>query len=152
LNAAKIGKPGVARLTGLSLKADAAGEARSQLSLDLAIAAVDTPDQPGLRRNILPAPAAGHSLTASAEVAGKNLLNLAVDGGLSTDFSQWQGRLLEAKMNSADKSRNFHLAAPAPIKLASAGWNFGPAKFLGDPLDWQATLLARPTPENCTPR
>ena len=145
LNAAKIGKPGVARLTGLSLKADAAGEASSQLSLDLAIAAVDMPDQPGLLRNIRLHGAGtnqAHSLTASADVAGKNLLSVAVDGGLSADFSQWQGRLLEAKMNSADKSRSFHLAAPAPIKLAGSGWSIGPAQFIGDPLDWQATLQA----------
>lgn len=145
LNAAKIGKPGVARLTGLSLKADAAGEAGSPLSLDLAIAAVDTPDQPGLLRNIRLHGAGtnlAHSLTASAEVAGKNLLNIAVDGGLSADFSQWQGRLLEARLNSPDQSRNFRLAAPAPIKLAGAGWRIGPAQFIGDPLDWQATLQA----------
>ncbi|MDP3445670.1 MAG: hypothetical protein Q8T08_22645, partial [Ignavibacteria bacterium] len=86
LNAAKIGQPGVARLTGLSLKADGGGEAGSPLSLDLAIAAVDTPDQPGLLRNIRLHGAGtnqAHSLTASAEVAGKNLLNLTVDGGLS---------------------------------------------------------------------
>ena len=145
LNAAKIGQPGVARLTGLSLKADAGGEAGSPLSLDLAIAALETPDQPGLLRNIRLHGAGtnqAHSLTASAEVAGKNLLNLAVDGGLNADFNQWQGRLLEAKLNSADKSRNFHLAAPAPIKLAGAGWSIGPAQFIGDPLDWQATLQA----------
>jgi translocation and assembly module TamB len=61
---------------------------------------------------------------------------------LSSDFSQWQGRLLEAKMNSADKSRNFRLAAPALIKLASTGWSIGPAQFIGEPLDWQATLQA----------
>ncbi|WP_310491701.1 translocation/assembly module TamB domain-containing protein [Dechloromonas sp.] len=145
LNATKIGKPGVAHLSGLSLKADGGGEAGSALSLDLAITALETPDQPGLLRNIRLHGAGtnqAHSLTASAEVAGKNLLNLAVDGGLSSDFSLWQGRLLEAKMNSADKSRNFHLAAPAPIKLAGAGWSIGPAQFIGDPLDWQATLQA----------
>lgn len=145
LNAAKIGQPGVARLTGLSLKADAAGEAGSPLSLDLAIAAVDTPDQPGLLRNIRLHGAGtdqAHRLTASAEVAGKNRLSLAVDGGLSRDFSQWQGRLLEARLNSPDQSRNFRLAAPAPIKLAGAGWSIGPAQFIGDPLDWQATLQA----------
>ncbi|MGB4063301.1 MAG: translocation/assembly module TamB domain-containing protein [Azonexus sp.] len=145
LNAAKIGKPGVARLTGLSLKADGGGEAGSPLNLDLAIAALDRPDQPGLLRAIRlhgEGTNQAHSLTASAEVAGKNLLNIAVDGGLSSDFSQWQGRLLEAKLNSPDKSRNFHLAAPAPIKLAATGWNVGPTKFVGDPLDWQATLQA----------
>ena len=145
LTAAKIGKPGIARLTGLSLKANAAGEAGSPLNLDLAIAAIDAPDQPGLLRNIR-AHGAGtneaHSLTASADVDGKNLLTFAADGGLSADFSQWQGRLLEAKLNSTDTSRNVRLAAPAPIKLAGAGWSVGPAKLMGDPLDWQATLQA----------
>ncbi|NTV69890.1 MAG: hypothetical protein HGA71_07065 [Azonexaceae bacterium] len=145
LNATKIGKPGIARLSGLSLKADGGGEASSALSLDLAIAAVESPDQPGLLRNIRlhgEGTNQAHSLTASAEVAGKNLLSLAADGGLSSDFSQWQGRLLEAKMNSADKSRNFRLATPAPIKLAGAGWSIGPAQFIGEPLDWQATVQA----------
>lgn len=145
LNAAKIGKPGVVRLTGLSLKADAGSETGSPLSLDLAIATLETPDRPGLLRNIQmhgEGTNQAHSLTANAELAGKNLLSLAVDGGLSADSGQWEGRLLDAKMNSADKSRNFHLAAPAPIKLAGAGWRFGPAKFVGDPLDWQATVQA----------
>lgn len=145
LSADKIGWPGVARLSGLSLKADAGSQAGSPLNLDLAIAALDTPDQPGLLRGIR-AHGEGtnqaHRLTASAEVAGKNLLNLAADGGLSADFGQWQGRLLDAKMNSADKSRNFRLAAPAQIKLAGPGWSFGPAQFTGEPLDWQATLQA----------
>lgn len=145
LTAAKIGKPGVARLTGLSLKADGGGEASSPITLDFAIAAVDTPDQPGLLRNIRLRGAGtnqAHSLTASADVAGKNLLSLSADGGLSADFSQWQGRLLDVKMNSADTSRNFRLAVPAPIQLAGAGWRIGPAQFIGDPLDWQATLQA----------
>lgn len=145
LNAAKIGRPGVARLSGLSLKGDAGGEASSPLTLDLAIAALDMPDQPGLLRNIRlrgEGTNQAHNLTASADVADKNLLSLSVDGGLSSDFSQWQGRLLEARLNSTDKSRNFRLAAAAPIKLAGAGWNVGPAKFVGDPLDWQANLQA----------
>lgn len=145
LNAAKLGQPGVARLTDLSLKADGGGEAGSPLSLDLAIAALDTPEQPGLLHHIRLHGAGtnqAHSLTASAEVAGKNLLSLVADGGLSADFSQWLGALREARVNSTDPARNFRLAAPAPIKLAGAGWAVGPAKFVGDPLDWQATLQA----------
>ncbi|PKO48275.1 MAG: hypothetical protein CVU31_06360 [Betaproteobacteria bacterium HGW-Betaproteobacteria-4] len=145
LNAATLGQPGVARLTDLSLTASGGGEASSPLSLDLAIAALDTAEQPGLLRHIRvhgEGSNQAHSLTASAEVAGKNVLSIAADGGLSGDFSQWLGELREARLNGTDPSRNFRLAAPAPLKLAGPGWAVGPAKLVGDPLDWQATLQA----------
>ncbi|MBL8428279.1 MAG: translocation/assembly module TamB domain-containing protein [Dechloromonas sp.] len=145
LNAARLGKPGVARLNGLSLKADVGGETSSPLTLDIAIAAIDTPDQAGLLRNVRlhgDGSNQAHTLTASAELAGNNQLSLAADGGVSADFNHWQGRLLDAKLTSPDTSRNVRLAAPTPLNLAGAGWSIGPAKLMGDPLDWQATLQA----------
>jgi len=146
LNAQKIGRPGVARLTGLKLKASGGSEPASPLSLDLSFASMDRPDQPGLLRafHLLgDGTNQAHRLTASAELAGKNLLSVIAEGGLSSDFTAWQGNLREARLNSTDQSRNFRLADAAPIKLAATGWTFGPARFSGAPLDWQSTVAAQ---------
>jgi translocation and assembly module TamB len=143
--AQKIGLPGVARLSNLRLKANGGGEAASPLKIDLSFASLDRPDQPGLLRafHLLgDGTNQVHRLTASAELAGKNLLSFIAEGGLSSDFTAWQGNLQEARLISADQSRNFRLAAPAPIKLATTSWAFGPAKLSGDPLDWQASVAA----------
>lgn len=145
LNAAKIGRPGTARLTGFSLKAESGSEPASPLHLDLAIATLDRPDQPGLLRNIRlqgDGSNQAHRLSASAEMAGQTQLNLAAEGGISSDFTTWQGRLLDARATGTDPSRNVRLAGPTPIKLTANAWTLGPAKLTGDPLDWQATLQA----------
>ena len=145
LNAARLGLPGAFRLNDLSLKSEGGSEAASPLALDINIASIDTPDQPGLVK-ALRVQGSGtnqsHHLNASAELAGKNRLTLAADGGLAADQMAWQGSLLEARLNSTDQSRNFRLSAPAPIRLAATSWNVGPVRLAGDPLDWQATLQA----------
>ena len=145
LNSPRIGRPGSFRLNALSVKASGGGESSSPLSVDLAIASLDRPDQVALLRNIRlqgEGSNQAHHLTANAELADKILLSIVADGGLNADFSAWQGKLLEARANGPDKSRNFRLATPAPVKLTGGGWNIGPATFTGDPLDWQATLQA----------
>lgn len=145
LNAARLGLPGVIRLNDLSLKSEAGSEASSPLLLDINIASIDMPDQPRLLKVIRfqgNGTNQSHQLNASAEVAGKNRLTLAAEGGLGSDYSTWQGKLLEARLNSTDQARNFRLDAPAPIKLAATGWSIGPIRLAGDPLDWQATLQA----------
>lgn len=145
LTAARIGRPGLVRLSDLSLKAEAGSTPDSPLKLDLSVATLETPAQPGLLRRLrlqLAGNNQAHRLTAGADLAGKNPLSLVAEGGLSGDFTQWQGQLLEARLNSPDQSRNFQLVAPAPIKLAANSWNIGPARFAGDPLDWRSTLQA----------
>ncbi|MBS1145351.1 MAG: hypothetical protein H6R14_2757 [Proteobacteria bacterium] len=145
LNAAKLGRPGVARLNGLSLTADLGTAADSPLIFDLAIANLDLPDQPGLLRKLHilgDGTNQAHRLSAGAELAGKNQMKVVAEGGMAADFSQWLGQLVEAQMISSDQARNVRLAAPAPIRVAGNGWNVGPARFAGDPLDWQATLQA----------
>jgi len=145
LNAARLGLPGVFRLSDLRLKSEGGSEPGSPLLIELNIASLDTPDQPGLLKALQlqgKGTNQAHHLNASAEVAGKNRLVLAADGSLGNDHGTWQGRLLEAGMDSADQSRNFRLSAPAPIKLTATGWSIGPIQLAGDPLDWQATVQA----------
>lgn len=147
LQAAKLGLPGVGRLSGLSLKADVAGQADSPLRIDLNIAQIGTVEQPALAK-MLHLKGEGsnraHRLRGSVELAGKTQLTLAAEGGLSqvAGSQTWQGRLLEARLKDDDQARNIRLTAPAALKLGSAGWSFGPARLAGDPLDWQATLQA----------
>lgn len=145
LGAARIGRPGLAHLADLSIKAELGGAPGAPLHLDIAVASLDTPEQPSLLRAVRikgEGTNQAHRLSASAEVAGRNLLTLGAEGGLSDNFSHWQGQLLDARLASADSARNFRLAAPAPVKLAASSWNIGPARLQGDPLDWQATLAA----------
>ncbi|MBS1142093.1 MAG: hypothetical protein H6R13_3546 [Proteobacteria bacterium] len=145
LNAARIGLPGSARLSSINLKTEGGGEPASPLLVDINIATIETPDQPGLLKAThlqVTGTNQSHRLNATSEVAGKNLLTLVADGALGGENSFWQGALLEAGLKSTDPSRNFRLTAPAPIKLAATGWNFGPAHLAGDPLDWQATVQA----------
>jgi translocation and assembly module TamB len=143
--AARLGWPGVVRLSGLSLKAELGSAANSPLALRLDVATVDTPEQPGLARAFhLQGEGSNqaHRLSASAELAGDSRLNVVAEGGLSADRTSWQGTLSEARLNGPDSSRNIVLAAPAPLKLAATGWSLGPARLAGNPLDWQATVQA----------
>jgi translocation and assembly module TamB len=145
LDAARLGLPGVLRVSGLSLKADVGGEASSPLALRLDIAALATPDQPGLARNLSlqgEGSNQAHRLRASADLAGDHRLQLLAEGGLGADRTSWQGSLSEARLSSPDPARNIVLAAPAPLKLAATAWSLGPARLAGQPLDWQATVQA----------
>ncbi|MDP3540317.1 MAG: translocation/assembly module TamB domain-containing protein [Azonexus sp.] len=147
LQAARLGRVGLGRLSGLALKLEAGGEASSPLLIDLSIAQLTTPDQPALAKAVLlrgEGSNQSHRLRASADLFGKNQLTLAAAGGLDKigAGAQWLGQLLEARIKGEDKARNLQLTAPAPLKLGADGWSLGPAKLGGDPLDWQATLQA----------
>ncbi|MBK7463942.1 MAG: translocation/assembly module TamB domain-containing protein [Betaproteobacteria bacterium] len=147
VQAAKLGLPGVGRLSGLMLKADIAGLPNSPLHLDLNIAQLGTSAQPDLLKALHVVGEGSnqaHRLRGKVELAGKTQLSLALEGGLNQGDGPptWQGRLLEAQLKGHDKTRNLKLNAAAPLKLAAQGWSFGPAELAGDPLDWVATLQA----------
>jgi len=150
LQATRLGRPGQWRLDGLALTAEGGGEASSPLRLELAIANLETPDQPGLLKQLqLRGEGSNqkHHLTASARVAGANQLTLAADGGLlrDKDGPGWHGQLQQASMQAADKARNFTLKAPAALDISGNGWHLGPAQLAGQELDWQATLQGSAT-------
>jgi len=154
--AAKLGLPGVGRLSGLSLKAAAGGEANSPLHIDLTVAQFDTSEQPALAK-VLRIQADGsnqaHQLRANVEFIGHNRVNLHADGGLlfkAESSPLWRGRLLEAGLASDDKTRNLRLTTPATLQLGAAAWSFGPAQLAGNPLDWQATIQAAADPQHLT--
>ena len=147
LQAAKLGLPGVIRLNGLKLEAEAAGQPDSPMRLDLVVASLATPAQPDLAKQLhLQGSGSNqaHRLSASAELSGKNHLALSAEGGLHSEASEthWRGQLLAAELNADDKKRSFRLSAPAPLLLAANRWHFGPAKLNGNPNDWQASLQA----------
>jgi translocation and assembly module TamB len=146
LNADKLGWPGRARVSGLTLDAALGNEATSPLRLDLAVASLDTPDQPGLLRGFLLRGEGSnqvHRLTVQADVVGNNRLSLVVAGGWDFLHASWRGRLDEARLDSADTARNIRLLAPAALLLSGQTWQAGPLRLAGNPLDWQATLQAR---------
>lgn len=147
LQAAKLGLPGVVRLNGLQLEADAAGQPDSPLRLDLTVANLATPEQPDLLKQLhLQASGSNqaHQLNASAELSGKNHFKLSAAGGLHSEAGtrSWRGQLLTAELNADDKNRSFRLSAPAPVQLAAQRWRFGPARLNGNPNNWQASLQA----------
>ena len=146
LNADRLGWPGRGRVSGFTLDAALGNEAASPLRLDLAIASLDTPDQPGLLRGFrLRGEGSNqtHRLTAQADIAGQNRLSLAAAGGWDFPLATWRGQIDEARLDSTDSARNIRLLAPAPLALSAQSWQAGPLRLAGSPLDWQATLLAR---------
>jgi translocation and assembly module TamB len=147
LQSSRLGQSGQWRLSGLNLSAEAGKTAGSPLRLDIDVATLETPEQPGLLRQLHVRGAGtkqAHQLDASGELAGHNRLTLSADGGLfdDKDGTQWRGQLRQAEMQAADKARNFKLTAPAALQLASNAWHLGPAQLVGQPLDWQASLEA----------
>ncbi|MBS1160238.1 MAG: hypothetical protein H6R15_2657 [Proteobacteria bacterium] len=147
LHASRLGQPGQWRLSDLELTGAAGGEANSPLHLELAIATLETPEQPGLLKRLQVqgnGSTQAHRLTASADLAGRNHLTVAADGGLFNENNgwRWRGQAQQAELLAADKARNFRLTAPAALHVASTGWSLGPAQLAGQPLDWQATLQA----------
>lgn len=146
LNANKLGWPGLGRLQGVALTVGLGRVAEAPLQFDLSVAALDTPEQPGLLRSLrIQADGSNqaHRLTARADVAGKNQLSLLAEGGWDVSRAAWNGRLADARLNGSDKARNVRLLAPAPLSLAGSAWQVGPLKLAGDPLDWQASIQAR---------
>ncbi|MFZ2269782.1 MAG: translocation/assembly module TamB domain-containing protein, partial [Azonexus sp.] len=147
LQATRLGLPGQLRLNGMNLTLEAGGTANSPLRLDLDIATLETPEQPGLLRQIRLHGAGTnqtHRLTASADLAGRNHLSLVAEGGLFDEKADplWRGQLVQGEMQAADQARNFKLTAPATLQVARHAWRLGPAQLAGQPLDWQATLQA----------
>jgi translocation and assembly module TamB len=143
----RIGLPGKAQISGLTLSADIADSANAPLKLDLALNQLDTPDQPALARQLqlhLAGSRAAHRLTGSVELPGQHRLKLLAEGGLASDksFTAWRGQLLEMAMNAPDTRRSFLLSAPASLRLDASAWQLGPARFNGSAEAWQANLQA----------
>lgn len=151
LQAAALGLPGKVQIKGLTVKATLGAEPGSPLLLDLDIGQIDTADQVALAKDVRITTEGrnrAHRLSASLGLIGDNHLSLAFEGGLdlAAKARNWQGRLLEARLQSPDQTRNFQLAAPAALQLSADHWLLGPAQLAGDPLDWQATLQASADP------
>lgn len=143
LNAPRLGWPDGTRLSGLSLKAEAGREPASPLHVELAIGAFDGAGQPALLRMVqLRADGSNqaHRISLSGEATGRHRLSLAAEGGIVG--SEWQGALREARLDAPDPARNVRLVDAAPLRLGSAGWQIGPARLAGDPLDWRLTVQA----------
>lgn len=145
LRAERLGWPGRGWLNGLALDAELGSTTASPLRLDLAVASLDLPDQPGLLRAIhLQGEGSNqaHRLSARAEIANRDQLALRFEGGWSATTATWSGQLGEARLSSPEPARNARLLAPAPLILAATHWQAGPLRLAGDPLDWRATLQA----------
>ena len=146
----RLGLPGIGRIKGASLAADLGSRPDSPLRLDLQVASFDGVDRPGLFRK-LDVQVAGnrrqHRLKAGAEVAGKNALTVALEGGFADDLQHWRwsGRLSEVGLVAAERFRSFSLQKPAPLVLGAAAWSVGPLVIDGDP--WQLRLEANAGPQ-----
>lgn len=147
LQAARLGRPGVFRLTGLTLQARAGGEPGSPLHIDLALAGLATADQPALAKQLSLQASGSNRIQhwqASAELAGRHRLQLAATGGLLGEIGDfnWRGQLLQAELSGADSARGLRLNAPAALHMAPQRWRLGPATLSGMPDNWQLGLQA----------
>jgi len=141
----RLGLPGIGRLREASLTADLGSQPASPLKLDLRVAAFDGIDRPGLLKK-LNLQVAGtrrqHTLRAGGEIAGRNVLELAAEGGFADDLARprWDGKLTVARLAAAERFRSFSLAQAAPLTLGSEAWRIGPVNLDGDP--WKLRLAA----------
>ena len=141
----RLGLPGVGRLKEASLTADLGSQPGSPLRVDLRVASFDGVDQPGLLKNLkmqVTGTRRQHSLRASGEIAGKNQLELAAEGGFADDLRQlrWAGQLTLAKLVAEERFRSFSLAQPAPLTFGSDAWRIGPLNL--DNESWKLRLAA----------
>ena len=141
----RLGLPGIGRIREASLVLGLGSGPESPLRLDLQVAAFDGIDRPGLLRKI-DVQVAGtrrqHNVKAGAEVAGKNALTMAAEGGVADDLQHWRwsGRLADFRLAAARPFRSFSLAQPAPLLLGGDAWSVGPLLLEGDP--WRLRLAA----------
>lgn len=147
LQAAKLGLPGQGQLSGLLLKANIGGEANAPLLIDLSIDQLGTSELPELAQGLrihAEGTNQAHRWQSQVDFPGNTRLTLVAEGGLFPEAGTqgWRGRLLAAQLNGEEKMRNFHLAAPAVLKLGAPGWTIGPAQLVGESLVWQATVQA----------
>ena len=109
------------------------------------MASFDGVDRPGLLKK-LNLQVAGtrrqHSLRAGGEIAGRNVLELAAEGGFADDLQKprWDGKLTVARLAAEERFRSFSLAQAAPLTLGSEAWRIGPLNLDGDP--WKLRLAA----------
>lgn len=144
LQAARLGLPGRFRLGDLALSAEIGSEPDAPLRLELTVGRLETPALPGLARSLTVHVAGSrreHRVDAAADLLDGNQLTLAAAG--SQLDARWQGRLLEARLRSQEKARNFRLTAPAPLSLGREAWQLGPLALAGETLDWRTTLNAQ---------
>ena len=141
----RLGLPGIGRLKEASLTADLGSQPARPLKVDLRVASFDGVDRPGLLKK-LNLQVAGtrrqHSLRAGGEIAGRNVLELAAEGGFADDLQKprWDGKLTVARLAAEQRFRSFSLAQPAPLTLGSDAWRIGPVNLDGDP--WKLRLAA----------
>ena len=141
----RLGLPGIGRLKEASLTADLGSQPASPLKLDLRVASFDGVDRPGLLKK-LNLQVAGtrrqHSLRAGGEIGGRNVLELAAEGGFADDLQKlrWDGKLTVARLVAEERFRSFSLAQPAPLMLGSEAWRVGPVNLEGEP--WKLRLAA----------
>ncbi|MBL8420217.1 MAG: translocation/assembly module TamB domain-containing protein [Dechloromonas sp.] len=145
LGTPRVGLPGVGTISGARVLAEIASAPGSPLKVDASVAALDGAKWPGLVRQLylrVTGTRRQHSLKFAGEVGGKNLLELAAEGGFADDVRQprWSGRLLEARLAAEQKMRSFVLAQPVALGASRDAWQIGPAVLDGDA--WQIRLRA----------
>jgi len=141
----RLGLPGIGRLKEASLTADLGSQLASPLRLDLRVASFDGVDRPGLLKKLnlqIAGTRRQHILRAGGEIAGRNVLELAAEGGFADDLQKprWDGRLTVARLAAEQRFRSFSLAQAAPLTLGREAWRVGPVNLDGDP--WKLRLAA----------
>jgi len=145
LSTPRLGLPGVGTISEVRVVAEIASAPGSPLKVDASVAALDGANWPGLVRQLhllVTGTRRQHRLQFTGELGGKNLLELAAEGGFPDDVRplRWSGRLLETRLTAEQKMRSFVLAEPAALGASRDAWQIGPAVLNGDA--WQLRLRA----------
>ncbi|MDR2186478.1 MAG: translocation/assembly module TamB domain-containing protein [Azonexus sp.] len=147
LRAPLLGRSGLGRVRDLALSGEASRAPDAPLQLALNLGRLDDAELTPLLRQLhvtLTGSQRAHKLEAAVELPAARRLALTAAGALTGEIARpgWRGQLLTAQSEGADAVYNVRLAAPADLALAADAWSFGPARLMGEPLDWRATVAA----------
>lgn len=133
------------RMETMDLSVKAGMRPAAPLNLDLTISRLDLPERPGLLQQFHlqgDGQLTTHRLRVDTdiELAGRNHLTLATQGGWNAVNRAWRGQIVDATLKTEDRARNLYLLQPTPLGLSAQAWQIGPATLSSSLLDGRMIL------------
>ncbi len=136
------------RMETMDLSVNAGMRPAAPLNLDLTISRLDLPERPGLLQQFHlqgDGQLTTHRLRVDTdiELAGRNHLTIATQGGWNAVNRAWRGQIVDATLKTEDRARNLHLLQPTFLGLSAQAWQIGPANLSSSLLDGRVVLQGR---------